>query len=179
MAVLKLEEKTAKRLIIGVSFAVTALVAILSYLATKRDTSAIDVSFIPPFHAFLNACVTVALCLGVYFVKKKKVKQHQYAMLSALVLSAMFLISYVFYHSIAPSTSYPKDVGFIRYIYLSILLTHVVLSAVILPFILFTFYYSLSGKIEKHRKLAKIVFPLWLYVAVSGVVVYFMIAPYY
>jgi putative membrane protein len=99
-------------------------------------------------------------------------------MMTALVLSSLFLISYVFYHYISAPTKYGGD-GILKSIYYFILLTHILLAAVILPFILFTFYQALNGQFDKHKKVARWTFPVWLYVAITGVLVYFLISPYY
>ena len=100
-------------------------------------------------------------------------------MFTAIVLSSLFLVSYVLHHLLTESTSYPKDAGTIRVFYLIILLTHIVLAGVILPFILYKAYRALTAEFDKHKKLARITFPIWLYVSVTGVIVYLMISPYY
>lgn len=175
---LKLEEKKAKQIIVALSVVVALLVAVLNWGIDKRIVTGLDLGFFPKFHAFLNSIVSVLLVLGLVFIKSKKIKQHQATMFGAFVTSSIFLVSYVVYHTLAEPTSYGGD-GALKYVYLILLLTHIVLAAVMMPFILMTFYYAWSDKIEKHRSLAKKVWPFWFYVAVSGVVIYFMIAPYY
>jgi len=138
----------------------------------------IDFSFLPPFHATLNALAAVALMAALYFVKNKNIEAHQKSIYAAMVLSILFLLSYVTYHITTPETRFGGE-GTIRYIYFALLITHVILAAGILPFILFTFIRAYTGQIEKHRKMAKWVFPLWLYVAISGPICYLMLRPYY
>lgn len=165
-------------LIILASVAVPVLVSILFFLQPLQVKTSFDVHVFPAFHALLNSLTAFFLISGIYFIKNKKIKAHKACNLISFALSSIFLVSYVTYHSIAPTTKY-GGVGFLRYIYYFVLLTHIVLAAGILPLILFTFQRALSGQIENHRKLAKFTFPLWLYVAVTGVLVYFMIKPYY
>lgn len=173
-----MNEKRISSLIIAISFAVPTLVAVLFFVSPPEIKHNLDLSFFPKFHAFLNSLTAICLVTGVYFVKNKNINAHKASMLSAFLFSTVFLVSYVIYHSLSESTPYGGE-GLIKYIYLFILLTHIVLATLILPLILFTFYKALNNKIEEHRKLAKWTFPLWLYVAVSGVIVYFMISPYY
>lgn len=168
-----------KRIIILLSVAIPLVVAILYYVIPKENAHLVEkVSFLPKLNAIFNTAVSVLLVLALYFIKKGDIKKHKTAMLSAFVCSALFLVSYVIYHFIAPSTSFGGE-GFIRYIYYFILISHIILAAVVLPFILFSFYFGLSGQTEKHKKLSKITWPMWLYVSVTGVLVYLMIAPYY
>jgi len=151
-----------------------------------------DFSFLPPFHATLNALVAVALLTALYFVNQKKIVAHQRAIYVALGLSLLFLLSYVAYHFTTPETIYGDvnhdgslsaeelaAVGATRGVYLFILLSHIVLAAVSLPFILFTFIRAYTGQVDKHRKMARWVFPIWLYVAITGPIAYLMLAPYY
>jgi putative membrane protein len=171
-----MNEKQINRLIIGISIAVPALVVVLFY--TPALQLKFDVHFLPKFHAMINSAVFVLLILGLIFIKGKNIKAHRAVMISAMILSTIFLISYVIYHSASEPTKFGGE-GFIRLFYYGILGTHILLAAVVLPFVLFTVARALRGNIEKHRKLARITFPLWLYVAASGVVVYFLIQPYY
>ncbi len=172
-----MKERNLNILIIVVSLVVPALVATLFKLQLGLANQA-NLTFFPKLHATLNGLTAICLMTGVYFIKQKKVKQHRMAMFTAFLLSSIFLISYVTYHSLAESTHYPTDAPF-RTIYLIILLSHIVLAALILPLILFTFSKAINNKIEQHRKLAKWTFPLWLYVALTGVTVYLFMAPYY
>ena len=185
-----MNEKLTNRIIVAISVAVPVLVAILFYTPALHLN--IDVSFLPKFHAILNSVVAVLLLTGLYFIKSKNIKAHKLTMLAAFSTSALFLISYVLYHSAADSTLF-GDANFdgivsaeesaaiagIKNIYYVILLSHIVLAALIMPLILITLSRGLASRFDKHRKIAKITWPLWFYVAVTGVVVYYMIAPYY
>ena len=135
-------------------------------------------SFLPPIYATTNAITAILLILAVIMIKQGKRKTHELFMKFAIVLSVLFLLMYVAYHMTSESTSYGGE-GTLRYVYFFVLLTHIVLSIVVIPFVLITYVRAISGNFERHKKIAKITFPLWLYVAVSGVIVYIMIAPYY
>lgn len=152
----------------------------------------VDFSFLPPFHASLNALAAVALLFALYFIKQKKVEQHRKSIYVAIGLSALFLLSYVAYHFTTPEVLYGDAnhdgvldaaelaaVGSMRTYYLILLLSHIVLAALIFPFILFTFIRAYTGQIERHRKMARWVFPIWLYVAITGPIAYLMLMPYY
>jgi putative membrane protein len=179
-AINNLEEKKAKIIIIVLSVVVAVLVGILNWGIEKRP-EVLDAELLmlfPQFHALLNSIVAFLLMLGLYFIKSKQREKHKKTMFGAFVVSALFLVSYVIYHTLAEPTLFGGE-GFIRVVYLFLLITHIILAALIMPIILLTFYYAWSDKLDKHRKLAKITWPLWFYVAVSGVVIYYMIAPYY
>ncbi len=134
--------------------------------------------FLPPVYATINAITALVLIMALWAVKNKKIKIHERLMKLAIILSVVFLVMYVAYHMTSESTSYGGE-GAIRYIYLFVLLSHILLSIVIIPFVLITYVRAITNDITKHKKIAKITFPLWLYVAISGVVVYVMISPYY
>jgi putative membrane protein len=153
-------------------------VAVLFYVKPPAVATSMDLTFFPRFHAILNSLTAVCLVAGVAFIKRKEIRKHRASMLTAFALSCVFLLSYVTYHSLSESTPYPGT-GFIRTVYLTILISHIILAALILPLILFTFARALNNKIAQHRKLARWTFPLWLYVAITGVVVYLFMAPYY
>lgn len=171
-------ESIYKKVIITISLLVPLLVVILFFIDPPEIALGIDLKFFPKFHAVLNSIATVLLLTGLYFIKNKKIAYHRAMMLSAFVVSTIFLLSYVTYHSLAKPTPYGGE-GALKYLYYFILITHVVLAAGVLPFILFTFLRALTGDFEKHRKIAKLTLPVWLYVTVTGVVVYFLISPYY
>jgi putative membrane protein len=171
-----MNEKTISRWIFIISVAVPLLVAVLFF--TPALQLQIDVSFLPKLNAIINSLVSILLVTGLYFIKNKNRRAHRFCMLSAFSLSALFLISYVVYHSAAADTKY-GGVGFIRYVYFFILITHILLATIILPFILVTVSRALTERFDKHRKIARITFPMWLYVSVTGVIVYLMISPYY
>jgi len=129
-------------------------------------------------NAVINSTVSVLLVVAFILVKQKKYEAHKKVMLAAIVLSSLFLVSYIAHHLFAGDTKFGGE-GAIRTFYLTLLITHIILAAVILPFILFTAYRSLTGEYAKHKKIARYTFPLWLYVSVTGVLVYLMISPYY
>ncbi len=173
-----LSEKSLTIIIGGVSVAVFLLVAILMFSPQVISFGNFDYSLLPPFHALINSMCSVLLVLGFYFIRKKQVALHKLCMVATFTLSTVFLISYVTYHSNMPSTPF-GGTGGIRYVYFTILLSHIVLAAIILPLALFTIVRAWRGEFEKHRRIARVTLPLWLYVTVTGVIVYLMIAPYY
>jgi putative membrane protein len=163
-----------------VAYVVSAVVLLLVGLMRryKFDNTGIDFSFLPPFHATLNAVTAVILLFALYFIKNKQVENHRRAIYLALGCSALFLLSYVVYHFTTPETRYEGQ-GVMRTVYFILLITHVVLAAVILPFVLLTFTRAYTGQYERHKKIARWVYPLWLYVAVTGPICYLMLKPYY
>lgn len=134
--------------------------------------------YLPPVYATINATTVIILILAVRQIRKGNRKLHEKLMKTAIALSVAFLVLYMAYHITSDSTSYGGE-GFLKYIYYFFLLTHIPLSVVIIPFVLVTYFRALSGNFYKHRKIARITFPLWLYVAFSGVMVYLLISPYY
>jgi len=160
------------------SIAVPLLVAILMNPRMPKLTLPFDPYLLPPFYATINAVTALVLILAVYFIKQRKIDLHQRMIFIAMGLSAVFLISYVLYHSSTQPTSYGGE-GAIRYVYYFLLISHIILSAAVVPFVLFTFIRGFTRQDARHRKIAKWTFPLWLYVAVTGVICYLMIAPYY
>lgn len=172
-------EKKFNALIITLSIAVPVLVAIL--FKVKLKDYGIDVeplTFLPPIYAFINGITAMLLILGVYAIKNGNKKMHQNLMQSAIACSVLFLVMYVAYHMTSDSTPF-GGVGIIRYVYFFILISHILLSIAVIPLVLITYVKALSERFDKHKKIAKITFPIWLYVAVTGVIVYLMIAPYY
>lgn len=129
-------------------------------------------------NAAINSMVSILLVLAYVLVRNKKYEEHKKVMLTAIILSSLFLVSYIAHHLFAGETKF-GGVGAIRTVYLILLASHIILAAVILPFILFTAYRSLTGEYARHKKIARYTFPLWLYVSVTGVIVYLMISPYY
>ena len=135
-------------------------------------------TFLPPIYASINALTAVVLIIAFWAIKNKKRNLHERLMKFAILLSILFLVMYVAYHMTSDSTKFGGE-GAVRYVYYFVLLTHIVLSIAVIPFVLITFIRALTANFEKHQKIARIAFPLWLYVAISGVVVYLMISPYY
>lgn len=173
-----------------VSVLVIGIVVAMRYIP-KIETG-IDFSFLPPFHSSLNALAAVALIAALYFIKQGNMKAHRNAIYTAMALSAMFLLSYVVYHFTSDAVKFGDAnfdgivdeaeklaVGGKRIFYLILLITHVTLAGLILPFILFTFSRAYTGQYARHKKMARWVFPLWLYVAITGPICYLMLMPYY
>jgi putative membrane protein len=172
-------EKRYNLLIIVLSVAIPIVVAILFKVKLKDYGINVEpLTFLPPIYALINAVTAMLLILAVYSIKNGQIKKHQMLMQSAIACSVVFLIMYVAYHMTSDSTPY-GGVGFIRYVYFFILVSHIVLSVVVIPLVLITYVKALAKRFDKHKKIAKITFPIWLYVAVTGVIVYLMIAPYY
>ena len=177
-AELKKNDKLAKTLIYLVSAVVFLVVVSLRYLKCTDVNLGFDVHLLAKANALINGTVSILLVLALVAVKKKNFEAHKKLMKGAIYLSVLFLVTYIGHHMFAGETEFPKDHS-LRSFYLIILLTHIVLAAVILPFILFTAYRALIAEFPAHKKLAKYTWPIWFYVAVTGVVVYFMISPYY
>lgn len=137
-----------------------------------------DFSFLPPIYATINGVTAVLLIAAVIAIKNKKRTVHETLMKICIGLSAVFLVMYLIYHMTSDSTAYGGE-GWLRNVYFFVLITHIVLSIIVVPFVLFTFSRALSSDFERHKALAKFTFPIWLYVAVTGVIVYLMISPYY
>lgn len=175
--IIKKNDARAKTLIWIVSVVVFAVVVLLGRIQLDVDTG-FDVHIFAAVNAVLNTMVAVLLVAGIITAKKKAYAAHRTIMLAAMGLSFIFLISYIAHHLLSGSTKFGGE-GTIRYIYYFLLITHIFLAAIILPFILFTAYRALINENERHRKLAKITWPIWFYVAVTGPVVYLMISPYY
>ena len=171
----QLNEKKYNRWITALSIVIPLAVAILFGV---RIPNVDPLSFLPPIYATTNGITAVLLVLAVLAIKQGKRKLHERLMKTCILLSAAFLIMYVAYHMTSDSTPYGGE-GTIRYIYFFILISHILLSIAIIPMVLITYVRALSERFDKHKKIAKITFPVWLYVAVTGVVVYIMISPYY
>ncbi|MBL4887902.1 MAG: DUF420 domain-containing protein [Flavobacteriaceae bacterium] len=135
-------------------------------------------TFLPPIYATINGITALVLILAVMQIKKGNRKTHERLMKLAILLSISFLLMYIAYHATSDSTKFGGE-GMIRYVYYFILISHILLSIIVIPFVLVTYVRALSKRFDKHKKIARITFPIWLYVAVTGVVVYFMISPYY
>lgn len=134
--------------------------------------------FLPPVYATINAVTSIILIIAVWSIKKGNKKLHEKLMKTALTLSAVFLILYVIYHMTSESTKFGGETN-LKIFYFIILISHIILSILVIPFVLITFVRGITNQIALHKKIAKITFPLWLYVTISGVLVYILIAPYY
>ena len=184
-------DSKAKIIIWIVSIIVFAAVAFLAKFKLNIDLG-FNVHVFAKFNAIINSVVAILLLVGLVTVKQKKYVLHKKIMLSAITLSVLFLVSYICHHLLAGDTRFgdidhdgflsdseKSSAGTLRIVYYIILITHIPLAAIILPFILFTAYRALIGEYEKHKKLVRISWPVWFYVAITGVVVYLMISPYY
>ena len=151
---------------------------VVAVLFTIRIPGVERMGFLPPIYATINAVTALLLVIAVFQIKKGNRVLHERLMKTAIVLSALFLILYVMYHMTSDSTPFGGE-GYIKYVYYFILLTHIVLSIVVIPIVLITYVRAISGNFPAHKRIARITFPLWLYVAVTGVIVYILISPYY
>jgi len=186
-------EQRLKFPIILVSILIPIVVAILFTVKLKDFGIEVEpLTFLPPIYASINGLTALLLVMGVLAIKNGNKNVHERFMTTAIACSVVFLVMYVAYHLTADSTVYGDvdgnkildateklNAGSTRYVYLFILLSHIALSIVIIPLVLITYVRALAARFDKHKKIAKITFPLWLYVAVTGVVVYLMISPYY
>jgi putative membrane protein len=163
-----------KKLIVVLSIVIPVAVAALFRLKIPGY----DLSFLPPIYASINGLTAILLVISFISIKNGKKERHELMNKICIGLSALFLVMYVLYHITSEETSYGGE-GAIRYVYFFILITHIILSITVIPLVLFTFSRALAGNFERHKRLAKFTFPLWLYVAVTGVIVYLMISPYY
>jgi putative membrane protein len=173
------KEKKYNKWIVVLSIVIP--VAVVALFGVNLRSLGFDVeplTFLPPIYATINGITALILIIAVIAIKKKKIVLHENLMMTAIGCSVVFLLLYVAYHMTSDSTKFGGE-GFIKYVYYFILITHIVLSVVIIPFVLITYVRAITNNIERHKKIAKITFPMWLYVAVTGVIVYIMIAPYY
>jgi len=176
---MKKNEALRKKLdIVSYVLSVVVIALVILMRPAERIHVDFDTSWLPAFNAITNTGVSICLILALVFIRKKNIAMHRNMILGAMVLSFFFLLSYVLYHFTTPETKYCKE-GTIRIIYFIILISHIILAGLSLPFILLTFSRGISFEVEKHRKMAKWVFPVWLYVAISGPVVYLMLRPCY
>ena len=172
-----LEKKKSMLWIRIFSIAIPLAVAVLLGLPTKLNLG--DwVYNLPHVIGGLNTLTSICLVGALIAIKKKNIKLHKQMNSAAFILGAIFLICYVIYHASAPSTPYGGE-GAIRYVYYVLLISHIALSIGVVPLVLLAFFYALNGMIDKHKKIVKYTFPIWLYVSVTGVTVYLMISPYY
>ncbi|GAA4273966.1 DUF420 domain-containing protein [Aquimarina gracilis] len=172
------EQKYNKWIII-LSIAIPVVVAALFGVNLRRlGFDVKPLTFLPPIYASINGLTAVILVIALWAIKNKKVKLHEGLMKTAILCSVLFLVMYVAYHMTSDSTKFGGE-GAIRYVYYFVLVTHIVLSIVIIPLVLITYVRALAQRFDKHKKIARITFPIWLYVAITGVIVYLMISPYY
>jgi putative membrane protein len=166
--------KKYNKWILILSIAIPLVVAIL--FGVKIDVQ-LPV-FLPPIYATINAFTAVLLMMAFWAIKNKKIALHAILMKTAIIFSVLFLVLYVAYHMTSDSTKFGGE-GLIKNVYFIILITHIILSVAVIPFVLITYVRAITNQVELHKKIARFTFPLWLYVAISGVMVYLMISPYY
>lgn len=163
--------------IIAISIAASLFLCWLVYLHHPADKSGLHLSFLPALDAVLNGCSAIALVVGFGFIRDKKIANHRASMFTAFVFSSLFLACYITNYALHGEMKF-QGTGEIRSVYFPLLISHIFLAVVVLPMILITFFLSLSGRFPAHRKLARWTFPIWLYVSVTGVIVYAMLAAY-
>ena len=171
----KISDKKIKQLKIGI-WALSIVIPVVVAVLFGVKLEGYDTSFLPPIYASINAVTAIILILALIAIKKKNQQLHQRLMQLAIVCSLMFLVGYVVYHMTSDPTKYEGEAALL---YFMLLISHIILSITVIPLVLVTYLYAYLGEFQRHRKLAKVTFPVWLYVAVSGVIVYVMISPYY
>lgn len=169
------EVKKTNKLIWTLSIGVPIVVAVLFGV---RIPGVERLGFLPPIYATINALTAVLLVVAVIQVKKGNRKTHEKLMKTAIALSVLFLVMYIAYHMTSDPTPYGGE-GVLKIVYYFVLISHIILSIAVIPFVLITYFRGINGEFKQHKKIAKITFPLWLYVAITGVIVYLMISPYY
>ena len=172
-------EKKYNKWIVILSIVIPVVVAVLFGVNLRKLGFDVEpLTFLPPIYATINGLTAVLLVIAVWAIKNKKLVLHETLMTTAIGCSVVFLVMYVAYHMTSDSTPFGGE-GYIRYVYYFILITHILLSIVIIPFVLITYVRAITSNFERHKRIAKITFPMWLYVAITGVIVYLMISPYY
>ena len=171
------QEQKVSRVINILSIAIPVAVAVMLGIRQKVDLGSWT-SYLPLVNGIINSITSVLLLMGLYFIRQKNVLAHKRAMLTAFVFGSVFLVTYILYHITHESTPFGGQ-GWIRPIYYFLLVSHIVLSIVVVWFVLRAVYFALSGQIARHKRTVKYTFPIWLYVSVTGVVVYLLIRPYY
>ena len=172
-------EKKYNKWIVALSIIIPLIVAALFGVNLRKLGFDVQpLTFLPPIYASINALTAVILIIAFVAIKNKKIKLHKYLMTTAIGCSVVFLVMYVAYHMTSDSTKFGGE-GMVRSIYYVVLITHILLSIVVIPFVLITYVRAITNNFERHKKIARITFPMWLYVAITGVIVYLMISPYY
>jgi putative membrane protein len=165
--------RSAIAVILLISAGATLFLFWLIYVHPAAATSD-EFAFLPALNAVLNGLAATSLLIGYSFIRARKIRQHRAAMITAFVFSSLFLVSYILHHALHGDVRYPAHAA-LRSVYLPLLASHIVLATVALPLVLITFFFSLSGRIPQHRKVARWTFPLWLYVSVTGVITWVML----
>jgi putative membrane protein len=160
--------------ILAISAAATAFLFWLIYVHPAVDSASVRFAFLPALNALLNGLSAVALLIGYTFIRARRIPAHRAAMMTAFAFSTLFLVSYILHHALHGDVRYPAHAA-LRSVYLPLLASHIILAVVALPLILITFFFSLTGRIPQHRRVAHWTFPLWLYVSITGVVTWAML----
>ena len=176
-AIQNVEDRKASRVINVLAIAIPIAVAVLLGIRQKVDLGAWT-TYLPHLNGIINSVTALLLILGLYFIRQKNVAAHRATMLTAFILGSLFLISYVLYHLSNESTPFGGE-GWVRPVYYFLLISHIVLSVVVVWFVLRAVYFALSGQYQRHKAVVRWAYPIWLYVSITGVIVYLMIKPYY
>jgi putative membrane protein len=163
--------------IIAISAVASLFLCWLVYYHAPTDVARTQLLFLPALNAVLNGVSAVALVIGFFFIRARRIGDHRTAMFTAFIFSTVFLVTYIMNHALHGDMRFQGE-GFVRYVYFPLLISHILLSVLALPMILITFFLSLTGRFPAHRRLARFTFPIWLYVSVTGVIVYAMLASY-
>lgn len=173
------KDKNIFRLAMAISVVVFIAVVVLNKQVLPKPEVLPSWTYqLPLLNAIINGTCSILLMLSLYFIKKKNINAHKNINITAFFLSSLFLISYVLYHWLASDTRFPED-NPLRPVYLTILISHIILAALVLPLVLMSFYRGLMMQVDLHKKLVRFAYPIWLYVTITGVIVYLMISPYY
>lgn len=171
------EERRASRVINVLAIVIPIAVAVLLGIRQKVDLG-VWTTYLPHLNGIINSATSLLLLLGLYFIRQKNVAAHRATMLVAFTLGSIFLISYVLYHLSNESTPFGGE-GWVRPVYYFLLISHIVLSVVVVWFVLRAVYFALSAQYQRHKEVVRWAYPIWLYVSITGVIVYLMIKPYY
>jgi putative membrane protein len=166
--------RSAIAAILAVSAAATVFLFWLIYIHPAADSASVRLAFLPALNALLNGLSAVALLIGYTFIRGRRIPAHRAAMMTAFGFSTLFLVSYILHHALHGDVRYPVHAA-LRSVYLPLLASHIILAVLALPLILVTFFFSLTGRIPQHRKVARWTFPLWLYVSITGVITWAML----
>jgi putative membrane protein len=173
------QDKFYFRIVLVLSIIVFLLVVLLNEKVLPKPFNTPSMVYVlPKLNAFINGTCALLLMLSLYFIKQKNISAHKKINITAFILSAVFLVSYVIFHYFVDDTTFPKD-NPLRPLYLGILIPHIILAALVLPLVLLSFYHGIKMNVEKHKKLVRFSYPIWLFVTISGVIVYLMISPHY
>lgn len=173
-----MKEKNYTPIVAILTVVIVALVTILFFLPAYEGEVGFDAKLLPMLNAIFNSFTFLALLVALFAIKKKNIRMHRAFIFMAFITTTLFLVSYVTYHYLTESTPYGGE-GILRGIYFFVLLTHIVLAIVVVPLALLSLARGLSNQVDKHRKIARWTMPIWLYVSLTGVIVYLMISPYY